>query len=128
MIKKFFTESFNFWLISRIILSLILIISSSILILEGGLRTSEIYWNLIGLIEGFILIIITIIEFTTKSELKIIKVIAGVILILFGLILFAVLLNVSEGAQSDLYPLGYLLSICIILIGIFEIMNLKKLS
>lgn len=127
MIRKLFIKTFNFWFISKILLSVLLIIFSFVLIIEGDLRAYELLWNLFGLILGFLLGIIVIVESTSKPDLKMLRVTIGITLIVLSIILFVVLVNVSKGARSDLYPMGYVFSIWMILIGFFETMNIKKI-
>jgi len=128
MIRDFYLKSYWFWVISKIILVVLLLISTLSLLGLGDLRTEELWTNLIGLFEAVLLGIILIQEFLIKSKPKFLRTIAGIILILFGIGLLVALIYVSEGSRSNFYILGYPFAIWMILTGIFDTMRIERVD
>lgn len=126
MIKRFYVEFYTFWLVSKIVLIVLFLLASLSLILEGGLRTNEFLYNFIILIEALLLGVSLISDFDLKINFNILKKIAGFLLTLFGLFLLIFLITLSNGSRSEYFMLGYPFSIWIIMIGIFEFLNIKK--
>lgn len=125
--KKIYQETYWFWIVSKLILMLLLLISTLSILSAGKLRTAELTVNFIGLLEA-ILLGITFAHDFTKTNLKYLKIVTGIVLILAGIALFIVLMTVSKGSRSDFYFLGYPLAIWMILIGLFDVLRIKKLA
>jgi hypothetical protein len=126
--KTIFIQSYWFWVISKIILIILLLISTLSILGAGRLRAEEFALNLLGLIEAILLIITLFQDFSSNSNLNILKIITGILLTLFGIGLFIVLLTISKGGQSDLYFLGFPFAIWMILIGVFDLLRINKTS
>ena len=126
IVKSFFENNFLFFQISRIIFTILATISVLSIFSIGGLRTNELLVNLIALVEVVLLLIITIQEVFTKSSSNIVRFIAGVLLAVSGIIIFVVLLSVSEGSRSTFYFLGFPFAIWMLLIGIFDALKIQK--
>ena len=124
--KKFYFRSYWFWLLSKSILIIMLLLSTLNTLGEGSLKTSELAVNLLGLIEAFLLMATLSQDYFFLKKFYFLKTIAGGILILSGIALFIFLLTISEGSQSAYYLLGYPFSIWLILIGLFDLMQIKK--
>ncbi|MBI1267243.1 MAG: hypothetical protein GC193_07425 [Cryomorphaceae bacterium] len=124
--KKFYTQSFWFWVTSKIIFVCLMLISILSILGEskGRLGGAELGINFLAFVEALLLIITVIQDFTSK--LNVIKVVSGVLMMLFGIALFGVLLTVSSGGQSAIYMLGYPFSLWMILIGMFDLLRVKR--
>ena len=114
--KNFYTQSFWFWVTSKIIFILLLLISILSILGEsnGRMGGAELGVNFLAFVEAILLIITVIQDFTAKGSF--IKVISGALMMLFGMALFGVLLTVSKGGQSGIYAFGYPVSLWMILI------------
>ncbi len=126
IIKSFFENSFLFWQISRIVFAILASISVLSILSIGGLRPNELLVNLISLVEVILLLVISLQEIFTKSSNKLIRLIAGIILAVSGIIIFVVLLSVSKGSRSPFYFLGFPFAVWMFLIGIFDSFNIQK--
>lgn len=122
----FFKKYYWFWIISKIIVIIILLISTISILGFERLKTDEILINTLGLIEAFLLLITLAEDFSSNSKFKILKIITGIIMTVFGIGLIIILLTVSKGSQSEFYILGYPFGLWMILIGIFDILRIKK--
>ena len=85
---------------------------------------AELGVNFLAFVEAILLIITVIQDFTAKGSF--IKVISGALMMLFGMALFGVLLTVSKGGQSGIYAFGYPVSLWMILIGLFDLLRIKR--
>lgn len=119
-----YRQSYFFWVISKVVLTILLLMSTLSILAAGRLSFDEPVVNLLILLEAILLGITVFQDFSNKPNN--LKIITGTILILFGTGLFIFLLTVSEGSQSSIYILGYPLSIWMALIGIFEVLKIKK--
>lgn len=119
-----YRQSYFFWVISKVVLTILLLMSTLSILAAGRLSFDELVVNLLILLEAILLGITVFQDFSNKPNN--LKIITGTILILFGTGLFIFLLTVSEGSQSSIYILGYPLSIWMALIGIFEVLKIKK--
>ncbi|HUH25622.1 MAG TPA: hypothetical protein VLY87_03280 [Flavobacterium sp.] len=124
--KEFYLKSYWFWLLSKSILIIMLLLSTLNILGEGNLNTTEFSVNLLGLIEAFLLMATLSQDYFFLKKFYFLKTIAGGILILAGIALFIFLFTVSEGSQSAYYLLGYPLAVWLILIGIFDLLRIKK--
>lgn len=124
--KKIFTNSYWLWVISKIILIVLLLVSTLSMFGLERLKTDELLICLLGLAEAVLLIITLFNDFSSTPKYQMVKMIAGGILVLLGIGLFVTLLTVSKGSRSDLYFLGFPFSIWMILIGIFDLLRIEK--
>ena len=123
--KTFYKQTYWFWVISKIIFILLLLISCLSILSAGKLRTPEFAVNFAGLLEA-ILLGITLVHDFSKSNFKYLKIITGSVLIVFGIGLFLVLITASKGTLNDASFLGYPFLIWMILIGIFDLLRIEK--
>lgn len=124
--KNMFTNSYWFWVISKLLLIVLLLVSTISMLGLERLKTDELLMNLLGLIVAILLIITLFNDFSSTSKFGIVKMIAGGLLFLLGIGLFVLLFTVSEGSRSNLYFLGFPFAIWMILIGIFDLLNIEK--
>jgi hypothetical protein len=110
-LKILYIESYWFWVVSKIIMSILLLLSTLSLLGASGLRPHEFLINFIGFIEGVLLIATLFQDFSSNPKFGILKIITGILMILFGIGILIALLTVSEGSRSDAYILGYPFSI-----------------
>ena len=125
-VRHIFTQSYWFWVISKIILILILLTGTISILGLGKLRSEEIIINTFGLVEAILLLITLVADFSASLRFKGIKVLTGVVLIVFGLGLIITLLIIAKGSQSDFYMLGYPFGFWMMLIGLFDLLNIKR--
>lgn len=124
--SSFFIKHYWFWVVSKIILTIILLISTITIIVFERLKTDEKLFNSLVLIEAILLLVTSVVDFTSTLKFRILKIITGIILVIFGVGLIIILLSISKISQSDLYVLGYPFGLWLILIGIFDILRIKK--
>jgi hypothetical protein len=123
--RDFFKKTYWLWVTFKIILILILLIESIHLLSSRQLNAQETFVNSLGLIEGILLIITLIHDFSTIT-LKYLKIVTGSLLIIGGITMFFVLSGVSKGSEAPLFFLGYIMAIIIIMIGVFDLYYLDK--
>lgn len=126
IMKAFYTRTYLFWVISKIILSVILLFSAIIIMLEGGLQTEEKIVNVFALIEGALLLITLVKDFKPRTSMSLFKVICGGIMGSMAMGLLIVLLTVSEGARSSAYIFGYPMALWMLGVGIFDMLQVKR--
>lgn len=126
--KEFYLQTYWLWVVSKIILSLLLLISALSIIAEGGLQPLELLVNTLGVIEGILLLVTLLHDFSSNPDfnLNILKTITGFTLSLFGLALAIVLLSISKGSQSEFYSLGFPLAGWMLLVGIFDLHRINR--
>ena len=125
--KNLYKNSYWFWIISKIILIILLLLSTLSLLANGGLRINEILVNLLGFIEAILLIITLRYDFLSDLKSNYLKEIGGIILIIFGIVLFVVLLFfVPKGSRNNFFELGYPFSLWMILVGIFDFLKIRN--
>lgn len=124
--KNFFKQTYWFWIVSKIIFALIILISTLSVISTERLKPIELAVNLSCLALAILLIITFFNDFSTSTSAGFLKTISGILMILFGLALITILITISKGSQSDFYFLGYPFALWIGLIGIFEISKVKR--
>ncbi|MBS3913372.1 MAG: hypothetical protein KG003_02645 [Bacteroidetes bacterium] len=124
--KTFFAKTFLFWVTSKILLILITGLSTYSILSSGGLRTEELVVNLLVLLELVILVITITQDLTIKSNYNFLKIISGILLIVSAIAFFIVLLRISGRHRSDLYYWGYPFVLWIFLIGIFELLRVRR--
>lgn len=126
MIKKFYTETYFFWMVSKILIVLLTLISSFSLISNGDLRASEFLYNFLIFLEGIFLGITLLDDFSFNVNVLILKKIAGSFLVLFGVFLLIFLITLSNGSKSEYFIFGFPLSIWFIMVGAFLFLNIKR--
>ena len=124
--KKLYLDSNLFWLASKFIFIFFLIFFPGYVILLGGLNTEEFFYTLFLFFEGIILAITLKEVFVKNADLSGLRKLSGGILMLFGLGLMIFLLTLSKGSRNDLYGLGLFLSLWILLVGIYDVLGVKK--
>lgn len=124
--KKLYLDSNLFWLASKFIFIFFLIFFPGYVILLGGLNTEEFFYTLFLFFEGIILAITLKGVFVKNADLSGLRKLSGGILMLFGLGLMIFLLTLSKGSRNDLYGLGLFLSLWILLVGIYDVLGVKK--
>lgn len=124
--KKFYLKSYWFWLLSKSIFIIMLLLSTLNILGEGNLKTPELIVNLLGLIEAFLLMATLSQDFFFLKKFYFLKTIAGSFLILSGMALIIYLSTVSEDSQSTYYLLGFPFGIWLILIGFFDLLRIQK--
>lgn len=124
--KKFYLNSYWFWLLSKSILIILLLLGTLDKLGTGGLDDFELTVNIVGLIEAFLLMATLSQDYYFLKKFFFLKIIAGSILILFGIGLFTYLLTVSEGSENAFYFLYYPLALWMIFTGGFDLLQVRK--
>jgi len=123
--RSFYKSTYWLWVTLKFILMILLFIESFRLLRIQNLNSQEFLVNSLGLAEAILLLITLIHDFST-TNLKYLKIISGIFLIIGGILLFSVLMSASKGSRNDFFFLGYVLAIIIFMIGIFDILHLEK--
>jgi hypothetical protein len=124
--KKIYLDSNLFWIASKFIFTFFLIFFPGYVLILGGLKIEELLYTLFLFFEGIILAITLKEVFVKNADLSGLRKLSGGILILFGIGLMIFLLTLSKGSRNDLYGLGLFLSLWILLVGIYDILGVKK--
>lgn len=124
----FFKKHYWFWVVSKIIFIIILSISAISILGFERLKTDEILINTLGIVEAVLLLITLAEDFSTTLKFKILKIITGIIMIIFGIGIIIILFTIPKGSQSEFYILGYPFGLWMILIGIFDILRIEKVT
>ena len=124
--KSIFLSTYWFWIVFKIILAILLLISTISILGSERLKIDELIANVLGLIEAILLVFTLFYDFSSRSDGAVLKIISGALLILFGIGLFLILLTISEGSQGDLYLLGFPFAIGLILVGLFDLSRVRK--
>ena len=124
--KDFLEKTYWLWVVFKILLIMILLIESiHLLNSQESKSTSTIIYASI-LIESILLTVTLIHDFSTVT-LKYLKIATGILLILGGIVSFvAVITNSIEGMTSFTFLWYFIMSIIIVMIGIFDIYYLDK--
>lgn len=126
--KSIFLPTYWFWIVSKIVIATLLLISSISILGSERLKIDELIANVLGLTEAILLVFTLFYDFSSGSDGRVLKIISGALLILFGIGLFLILLNISEGSQGDFYLLGFPFAIWLILVGFFDLSRVRKPS
>lgn len=126
--KRFYLRSYWFWLLSKSLLIIALLLVTLDSLGNKSLGKYELALSIVGLIEAFLLMATLSQDYYFLKKYYFLKIIAGSILILFGISLFTYSLTVSEGSQSAFFFWYYPLSVYLILIGLFDVLRVKKFS
>lgn len=126
--KSIYLETNLFWVASKFIFTFLLIIFPGYILMQGGLRTEELLYNFILFLEGILLAITLKDSFSLSSDLSNLRKLSGSILVLFGVGLIVFLFTLSKGSRNDYYELGFLLSLWILLLGIYDVLGIKKIE
>ena len=126
--KSIYLETNLFWVASKFIFTFLLIIFPGYVLLQGGLRTEELLYNFILFLEGILLAITLKDSFSLTSDLSNLRKFSGSVLVLFGIGLIIFLYTLSKGSRSDYYELGFLLALWILLLGIYDVLGIKKIE
>jgi uncharacterized membrane protein len=124
--KDFFRQSYWFWVISKVIFVVMLFISVLSILGAGQLGAEETAINLLALVEALLLTVTLFGDFSATAKFGILKIITGVLLIVFGIGLLVVLLTVGKGSQSSVYMLGFPFAAWMVLMGLFDVFRVKK--
>lgn len=119
--KSFFSSSYYFWLITRI-LFIIATIISSFSNLGENLTPLELIANLIILLYSFAMCYNTFLDFSIKEPIKTLKYFTGGISILIGAAIFILTFSV----QVINLILALLFIIWVVLLGIFDLLLIRR--
>ena len=125
MLKSFFQSSYWFWVIIKMIIIVLLLVSAVGLLSEGGLRPTELLVNWVAVIEALLLLVSLFHDFGS-ARLPWLKIIVGFIMFAGGVALLVTLLGLPEGERSEAYALGFPLTILMIMTGLFDMLNLNR--
>lgn len=126
--KKLFSDSNLFWLASKFIFTFFLIFFPGYVLLLGGLNTGEFFYTLFLFFEGIILAITLKEVFVKNTDLSGLRKLSGGVLLLFGIGLMIFLLTLSKGSRNDYYEMGLFLSLWLFLVGIYDVLGIKKIE
>lgn len=125
MIKSFFQSTYWLWVIAKMLIILLLFVSSISLLMEGNLRSDELAINWLAVIEGILLTISLAHDFGS-TRLGWLKIITGTILFVGGVALMVTLFGLEEGERSEAYAIGFPLTLLMIFTGLFDVLRLEK--
>lgn len=126
LITRFFQSTYWFWFVSRIILSLMLIIGSMNMLSLKGLRDYELIANYSTLILGFLLIFLCFQHVLDQLNWRWFRTLLGILVAIGGISLIVLLQTFSLGGRSDFFYAGYPFGVWITGIGIFDLWNTPK--
>lgn len=126
--KSIYLETNLFWVASKFIFTFLLIIFPGYVLMQGGLQTEELLYNFILFLEGILLAITLKDSFSLTSDLSNLRKLSGSVLVLFGIGLIIFLSTLSKGSRNDYYELGFLLALWILLLGIYDVLGIKKIE
>ena len=119
--KAFYKNTYYFWIITKFILAIAVFISAIGNLGIDDLTTSEKAANYLAVLYA-ILLSLDLIFSLNGNYYRIIKYFIGVISILFAIIIFIVLIKMNVISV----PLTLLFSIWIFLLGLFDLLQIKK--
>ena len=123
-----YLDSNLFWLASKFIFTFFLIFFPGYVLLLGGLNTGEFFYTLFLFFEGIILAITLKEVFVKNTDLSGLRKLSGGVLLLFGIGLMIFLLTLSKGSRNDYYEMGLFLSLWLFLVGIYDVLGIKKIE
>ncbi len=117
-LKTFYQQTFYFWIVLKVFLGVgaFIFLSSQI---KGVSKA-----NLIGLIYS-LLLILDVIFVLTNTPNKAIKRFTGIFSLLFAIIIAVLLLTVGNDINLGV-PMGTLTVLCLILVGLFDLLQVQR--
>lgn len=122
---QFFSSSYYCWVVSRIILIVLSVVSLLQIFLNERLRTAELIANLAFFVYVILLIIASIKELSGFKKRSLLNVITGYISFLIGLTLMTLVVAFSYKIKVAI-PLAALFCVWLLLLGLFDICKEKN--